>query len=146
MLARGAGTIVFVSSLGGRIPIPERGRVQRGQILLGAVRIFTAEAMALDLGGTGVAVKLVLPGPIDTEIWDQPGNAALAPFETEKVSATDCASGIADAARGRRVRVLRAAGVPGRHRRQGSSRATKSAACDSYIKGMTDVATALRNP
>ena len=31
MLERGAGTIVFVSSMGGRIPIAERGRVQRGR-------------------------------------------------------------------------------------------------------------------
>ena len=35
-----------------------------------------SEAMAADLVGTGVTVRLVLPGPIDTEIWDQPGNDA----------------------------------------------------------------------
>jgi hypothetical protein len=89
-------------------------------------------------------VKLVLPGPIDTEIWDQPGNAP-ALFEIEKVSATDCASGIADA--------LAADGfefyVPPMFPDGTDAKelaVTKSAACDSYIKGMTDVATALRNP
>ena len=30
--------------------------------------------MAIDLDGTGVAVKFILPGAIDTEIWDQPDN------------------------------------------------------------------------
>ena len=32
--------------------------------------------MAIDLDRTGVTVKLVLPGAIDTEIWDQPDNDA----------------------------------------------------------------------
>ncbi len=26
----------------------------------------------MDLHGTGVEARLILPGPIDTEIWDQP--------------------------------------------------------------------------
>ena len=30
--------------------------------------------MAVDLHGTGVSVKLIEPGPVDTEIWDQPDN------------------------------------------------------------------------
>jgi short-subunit dehydrogenase len=30
--------------------------------------------MAVDLHGTGVSVKLIEPGAIDTEIWDQPDN------------------------------------------------------------------------
>ena len=30
--------------------------------------------MALDLWDTGVDVRLILPGAIDTEIWDLPGN------------------------------------------------------------------------
>ena len=32
--------------------------------------------MALDLWDTGVDVRLILPGAIATEIWDQPGNDA----------------------------------------------------------------------
>ena len=32
MIERGDGTIVFVSSMGGRIPIGERSRVQRGEV------------------------------------------------------------------------------------------------------------------
>lgn len=30
--------------------------------------------MAIDLWDTGVDVRLIIPGPIDTEIWDQPDN------------------------------------------------------------------------
>ena len=36
------------------------------------------EAMAMDLWSTGVSVRLITPGPIDTEIWDQPGNEPAA--------------------------------------------------------------------
>ena len=30
--------------------------------------------MAVDLHGTGISVKLIEPGPVDTEIWEQPEN------------------------------------------------------------------------
>ena len=30
--------------------------------------------MAVDLHRTGISVKLVEPGPVDTEIWDHPGS------------------------------------------------------------------------
>ena len=66
----GSGTIVFVSSMGGRIPIANEAAYNAAKFAMGG----WAEAMCLDLDGTGVEVKLVLPGPIDTEIWDQPGN------------------------------------------------------------------------
>ena len=55
-----------------------------------------AEAMLLDLAGTPVEVKLVLPGPIETEIWDQPDNEP-ALIDVDKVPAAECAAGIADA-------------------------------------------------
>jgi short-subunit dehydrogenase len=92
MLARASGTIVFVSSMGGRIPISHEAAYNAAKF---AVCGF-AEAMYLDLFGSGVDTKLVLPGPIDTEIWDQPGNLP-ALFEIDKVPADECAEGIADA-------------------------------------------------
>jgi len=52
--------------------------------------------MAIDLHGTGVEVKLALPGPIDTEIWDLPGNDP-AGYDGPLVPAADCAASIADA-------------------------------------------------
>ncbi len=92
MLHRQRGLIVNVSSMGGRIPIANESAYNASKFALAG----WSEAMRLDLDGTGVDVKLILPGPIDTEIWDQPGNDP-AIFDIEKVSARDCAMGIADA-------------------------------------------------
>ena len=49
--------------------------------------------MAIDLWKTPVDVKLVLPGPIDTEIWDRPDNDPPL-FDGPKVPAAECAAGI----------------------------------------------------
>jgi short-subunit dehydrogenase len=70
MLERGRGSQVCVSSLGGRIPIGRESAYCASKFALCGF----AEGMAVDLFGTGVDVRLVLPGPIETEIWDQPGN------------------------------------------------------------------------
>ncbi len=72
MLERRSGTIVNVSSLGGRLGIPTEAAYSGSKFALAG----WSESMALDLDGTGVAVKLILPGAIDTEIWDQPDNDA----------------------------------------------------------------------
>ncbi len=70
MLERRSGTIVNVSSMGGRLGIATEAAYSGSKFALAG----WSEAMAADLVGTGVSVRLVLPGPIDTEIWDQPGN------------------------------------------------------------------------
>jgi short-subunit dehydrogenase len=70
MLARGAGTIVNVSSVGGRLGIIHEAAYSASKFALCG----WSESMAVDLHGTGVSVKLVEPGPIDTEIWDLPDN------------------------------------------------------------------------
>jgi short-subunit dehydrogenase len=49
-----------------------------------------SEALAVDLWSTGVDVRLILPGAIDTEIWDQPDNEAAlydGPLEPPEVVA-----------------------------------------------------------
>ena len=52
--------------------------------------------MAADIDGTGVKVRLVLPGAIDTEIWDQPGNDA--PFYSGPLTpAEEVADGLVEA-------------------------------------------------
>ncbi len=70
MLERSRGTIVNVSSLGGRLGISTEAAYSGSKFALAG----WSEAAAIDLDGTGVAVKLILPGAIDTEIWDQPDN------------------------------------------------------------------------
>jgi short-subunit dehydrogenase len=52
--------------------------------------------MAVDLYGTGVAVKLIEPGPVDTEIWDHPGSEEPI-YQGPKVPADEVAEGIIEA-------------------------------------------------
>lgn len=70
MLERGRGCQVYVSSLGGRLGIGAESAYCGTKFALAGF----AEAVAIDLWYTPVDVRLVIPGPIDTEIWDQPGN------------------------------------------------------------------------
>ena len=50
----------------------------------------------VDLAGTGVTTKLVLPGPIATEIWDQPDNEEPI-YDGPKFSPDEVAQGILEA-------------------------------------------------
>jgi len=70
MLARGHGCIVNVASLGGRLGIRNEAAYCASKFAMCG----WTEAMLADLHGTGVDVRLVLPGPVDTEIWDRPDN------------------------------------------------------------------------
>jgi len=92
MLARGSGTIVNVSSLGGRLGITTEAAYSASKFALAG----WSESMAIDLDGSGVSVKLILPGAIDTEIWDQPGNDAPL-YDGPKVAPKEIAGSIVDA-------------------------------------------------
>jgi short-subunit dehydrogenase len=70
MLERDSGVIVNVSSFGGRAGIVKEAAYCASKFALCG----WSEAMAMDLFHTGVKVRLILPGAIATEIWDQPGN------------------------------------------------------------------------
>ncbi|MGH3576132.1 MAG: SDR family NAD(P)-dependent oxidoreductase [Mycobacterium sp.] len=89
MLARGSGMIVNVSSVGGRLGIIHEAAYCASKFALCG----WSESMAVDLHGTGVSVKLVEPGPIDTEIWDQPGSEEPL-YQGPKVPADEVADGI----------------------------------------------------
>jgi short-subunit dehydrogenase len=87
MLEHDRGVIVNVSSLGGRLGIMNESAYCASKFALCG----WSESMAMDLWSTGVDVRLVIPGPIDTEIWDQPGNdpaAFTGPFEPPETVAT----------------------------------------------------------
>lgn len=70
MLEAGSGCIVNVGSMGGRLGILQEAAYCASKFALSG----WTESMAADLWHTGVEVRLVQPGPVDTEIWDQPGN------------------------------------------------------------------------
>ena len=97
MIERGSGCIVNVSSLGGRLGIPIEAAYCASKFAMSG----WSETMALDLAGTGVKVRLVLPGAIDTEIWNVPGNDP-AMYKGPFAPAEEVAVGIADAIDGER--------------------------------------------
>ena len=92
MLQRKSGTIVNVSSLGGRLGITTEAAYSGSKFALAG----WSESMAIDLDRTGVSVKLILPGAVDTEIWDQPDNDAPL-YDGPKVSPQSIAGDIVDA-------------------------------------------------
>jgi short-subunit dehydrogenase len=91
MLERKTGVIVNVSSLGGRLGIASEAAYCGSKFALAG----WSESMAADLHGTGVSVRLVLPGAIDTEIWDQPDNDPPL-YVGPLVPADEVAAGIVD--------------------------------------------------
>jgi short-subunit dehydrogenase len=138
MLERGRGQIMFVSSMGGRIPIANESAYNAAKYAMCGF----AEAMLLDLAGTGVDVKLVLPGPIATEIWDQPDNVP-ALMDVDKVPASECAAGIADAIAGDGFEYYIPPVFPGGIDAK-SIAVGKTEHCDRYLQSMADFARGLR--
>jgi short-subunit dehydrogenase len=92
MLAGGHGAIVNISSVGGRLGIIHEAAYCASKFALCG----WSESMAVDLHGTGVSVKLIQPGPVDTEIWDQPDNDDPL-YNGPKVGAEEVADGIISA-------------------------------------------------
>jgi short-subunit dehydrogenase len=97
MLARGSGVVVNVASLGGRIGIATEAAYCASKFALAG----WSEAAAIDLVGTGVAVRLITPGAFESEIWDQPENDPPF-FEVPKAPAQECARAIVEAIAGDR--------------------------------------------
>jgi short-subunit dehydrogenase len=103
MLERGEGVIVNVSSIGGRLGIIHESAYCASKFALCG----WSESMAVDLYGTGISVKLIEPGPVDTEIWDQPDNDDPV-YDGPKFSPEEVAVGIIAALGSERIRALRA--------------------------------------
>jgi len=138
MLARKSGTVMWVSSMGGRIPIANESAYNAAKFAMCGF----AECLYLDLAGSGVDMKLVMPGPIDTEIWDIPGNEP-ALIDIEKVPAADCAAGIADALADDGFEYYVPPVYPGGVRAKDLA-VGKVQDCDNYLKGFADMARAAR--
>lgn len=138
-LTTARGCVVNVSSTGGRIPIPNESAYCASKYALAA----WSEVMRIDLHGTGVEVKLVLPGPIATEIWDQPGNDE-ALFDIDKVSAADCAAGIVAAIEGSGFEYWVPEVFPGGVDAKQMA-VDKAAHCDRNVEGMGAFVASLRD-
>jgi short-subunit dehydrogenase len=67
LLRQGGGTIVNVSSFAGKVSPPRESLYAASKA---AMNSFT-EGLWLDLAGSGIHVGLVIPGAIDTEIWEK---------------------------------------------------------------------------
>ena len=95
MLERGTGMVVNVSSVAGRLGNANEAAYSAAKFALCG----WSEATAVDLWDTGVQIRLVNPGPIDTEIWDLPGNDDPL-YDGPKISPEEMASGIVAAMEG----------------------------------------------
>ncbi len=96
MLAGGGGHVVNVSSFAARVVPPREALYAASKAAMSA---FT-EGLWLDLEGSGVHALLVIPGAIDTEIWQKLDEPAA--FQGKKTPASAVADAILDAlAKGR---------------------------------------------
>jgi short-subunit dehydrogenase len=94
MVERGAGLVVNVGSPGGRFGIVHESSYCAAKFAMSG----WSEVAAMDLAEreTGVEIKLVLPGAIKTEIWEQQPGDLPGLFDGPWTSAEDCAAGIVD--------------------------------------------------
>jgi short-subunit dehydrogenase len=97
MLERRRGMVVNVASMGGRVGIAHEAAYVASKFALSG----WSESMAIDLHHTPIAVRLIQPGPIDTDIWDRPGEPP-AVYDGPKVPPDEVAAGIVEAIEGDR--------------------------------------------
>ena len=91
MLAAGSGHIVNVSSFAGKVVPPREALYGASKAAMSA---FT-EGLWLDLEGSGIHALLVIPGAIDTEIWEKLDEPPA--FKGKKIPASQVADAILDA-------------------------------------------------
>lgn len=91
----GGGMVVNVSSAAGRLGNVNEAAYSASKFALCG----WSEATAADLWDTGIRVRLVNPGPVDTEIWDLPDNDQPI-YDGPKISPEEMADGIVAAMEG----------------------------------------------
>jgi short-subunit dehydrogenase len=89
MIERGGGMIVNVSSVAGRLGDANEAAYSASKFALCG----WSEAIAVDLYDSGIQIRLVNPGPIDTEIWDLADNDDPL-YSGPKISPEEMAEGI----------------------------------------------------
>jgi short-subunit dehydrogenase len=134
-LERDSGCVVNVSSMGGRIGIAHEAAYCASKFALCG----WSESMAIDLYDTGVEVKLVLPGPIETEIWDLPDNDP-ALYDGPFVPAEECAATILDAIEDDGFEFFAPPEFPGGLGRQHDMVVGKTTNPDAFIDAMGQMA------
>lgn len=92
MLRRGAGHIVNVGSVAGRVPLPGNGAYAASKYGLRGLH----EVLAEEVRGTGVRVTLVEPAATDTPLWDplDPDGRTDLPSRAEMLRPEDVARAI----------------------------------------------------
>lgn len=125
-LARGAGTIVNVSSFAAKVTPAREGSYAASKAAMNAF----SEGLWHDLAGSGVHVAIVSPGPIDTEIWEKTDEPTA--YRGRKYPPELVADAIVDATVRRRFEVT----VPGRHPMLVTARALRLLAPRLYRAGM----------
>lgn len=140
MLARGAGLVVNVGSVGGRFGIPQESAYCAAKFALSG----WSEVMAIDLAGTGVRVELVLPGPIATEIWETAPGDVPPLYRGPFVSAEECAAGIVAAIESDGFEHFVPECIPGGYDQRKFALA-KARDPDGFIAQMAAMAAALRD-
>src|SRR5262249_8170610 len=117
-------------SIGARIPIAHEAAYCASKAALCA---FT-ETMAVDLHKSALEIKLVFPGAIATEIWDQPANDP-SPYAGPFVPVDECASALVEARERAGLEYYVPAALPGEGR-QHDVVAMKTADTDAFIRMM----------
>lgn len=95
MLVRRTGMILNVAGLSGRLPAPGEAAYSASKFALCG----WSESIAADLWGTGVTVRLVNLGAVDTDFWSRPGND-VPTYDGPKLPVGEAAAGIIAAMEG----------------------------------------------
>jgi len=93
MRERGSGTVVNVASGGGRFGIAHESMYCASKFALSG----WSEVAAIDLYDTPLEVKLVQPGAVATEIWEQQAGELPGLPGGQFATPEECAAGICDA-------------------------------------------------
>ena len=134
-LERGSGCLVNVSSMGGRLGIVHEAAYCASKFALCG----WSEVMAIDLHGSGIEVKLALPGPIETEIWDLPDNDP-SPYKGPFIPAAECAASICDAIEGSGFEYYVPPEFPGGTGRQQDIVMGKTGNVDAFLEAVAQMA------